>query len=255
MSESGSVFEFQADVSLTKHVGSLGATEELVTLCHIDRDAYVLDVGCGVGQTPCYLAKTYGCRVVGVDILDMMIRRSKERAKREGVEDRVEFRVAEAENLPFEDETFDAVICESVTAFPKDKQRAVDEYVRVVKPGGYVGMNESTWLMEDPPPEVVAWVSQDLSSYAELLTGEGWAELLKNARLHDVVASVRPIDFGSEAKMVIQRYGMRHMFRVWGRTLSVMLRRPDYRALLKEAAGAPPGLFEYFGYGLYVGRK
>ena len=90
-------FELQAMFGSTKHGGGLTATRELIELCHIDEGKYVLDVGCGVGLTPCYIAKRYGCRVVGVDISEKMIDRSNERAKREGVEDRVEFRVADAQ--------------------------------------------------------------------------------------------------------------------------------------------------------------
>jgi len=130
-------FDFAAYVGLTKHLGGLRATEELIESCQIGEGKYVLDVGCGAGVTPCLIAKRYGCRVVGVDISEGMIERSKERAKREGVADRVDFRVADAQDLPFEDDLFDAVITESVTAFPEDKQRAVNEYVRVTKPGGY----------------------------------------------------------------------------------------------------------------------
>ncbi|MDI6888137.1 MAG: class I SAM-dependent methyltransferase [Methanocellales archaeon] len=83
-------------------MGGLKATRELIELCHINKGKYVLDVGCGVGKTPCYVAKMYGCRVVGVDISERMVDRAKERAKREGVENRVEFRVADAQNLPFD---------------------------------------------------------------------------------------------------------------------------------------------------------
>ncbi|MCX6010147.1 MAG: class I SAM-dependent methyltransferase, partial [Chloroflexi bacterium] len=133
-----SYFEVQAYWGMTKHMGGLKATEQLVELCHINQDKYVLVVGCGVGVTPCYLAKRYGCRVVGVDLSEKMVDRSKEGAKRKGVENRVEFRIADAQNLPFEDVTFDAVICESVNAFIENKPRALSEYVRVIKPGGYV---------------------------------------------------------------------------------------------------------------------
>jgi cyclopropane fatty-acyl-phospholipid synthase-like methyltransferase len=59
-------FDFAAEVGLTKHIGGVEATEALIELCHIDRGKYVLDVGSGVGVTPCYIAKRIGCRVVGV---------------------------------------------------------------------------------------------------------------------------------------------------------------------------------------------
>ena len=82
-----SYFELQAYWGATKHMGGLRATKELIELCHINKGKYVLDVGCGVGITPCYIAKRHGCRVVGVDISEGMIDWSNERAKREGVED------------------------------------------------------------------------------------------------------------------------------------------------------------------------
>jgi SAM-dependent methyltransferase len=99
-------FDFAAEVGLTKHLGGLEASEELVKLCRIDSSSYVLDVGCGAGATPCFLAKEVGCRVVGVDILARMVERSRERARREGVTDLVEFRVADAQDLPFEDDLY-----------------------------------------------------------------------------------------------------------------------------------------------------
>ncbi|MBA7483675.1 hypothetical protein ES707_19192 [subsurface metagenome] len=79
-----SYFELQVYVGTTKHMGGLKATKELIELCHIDKNTYVLDVGCGAGATPCYLAKRHGCRVVGVDISEGMIDRSNERTRREG---------------------------------------------------------------------------------------------------------------------------------------------------------------------------
>jgi len=93
--------EFQADMGVTKHLGGSNATKELVELCHVDKDKYVLDVGCGIGTTACLLAKRYGCRAVGVDIYEKMIELSRKRAKEEGVEERVEFKVADAQKLSF----------------------------------------------------------------------------------------------------------------------------------------------------------
>jgi len=139
MEEKSAFFDFAAYVGLTKHLGGVAATDDLLELCHVGEDAYVLDVGCGAGVTPCYIARVYGCRVVGVDINEEMIERSRERAGRENLTDLVTFRVADAQDLPFDDGLFDAVITESVTAFPEDKQKAVLEYARVTKPGGYVG--------------------------------------------------------------------------------------------------------------------
>ena len=258
MGDAQHFFDFAAEVGLTKHLGGLEATEELIKLCHIGRGSYVLDVGCGAGATASFIAKRVGCRVVGVDISEGMIQRSREWAKREGVADRVEFRVADAQDLPFEDDLFDAVITESVTAFPEDKQKAVDEYARVVKPGGYVGLNESTWLKVPPPADVVAWASQDLGAGVKPLTSAEWVGLLEGAGLREIVVVTREISVRNESRGILQRYGCGGMLRVLRRMLSLYARNPAYRRFVKKVRQdgiTPENLNEYFGYGVYVGKK
>jgi ubiquinone/menaquinone biosynthesis C-methylase UbiE len=258
MKDNPHFFDFAAEVGLTKHLGGVEATEELLALCHIGEGKYILDVGCGAGVTPCYIAKSYGCSVVGVDISEGMIEQCEKRAKREGVTDRVEFRVGDAEDLPFEDNLFDAVITESVTAFPEDKQRAVREYARVTKPGGYVALNEATWLQVPPPPEMVAWASQDLGANVTPLTSGEWKGLLEGAALKDIVVRIHEISVQDEAKGILRRYGCGGMLGVMLKMLSLYARSPAYRSFVKktrESGVAPENLEGYFGYGVYVGRK
>jgi ubiquinone/menaquinone biosynthesis C-methylase UbiE len=253
-----SFFDYAAEAGLTKHFGGLEATEKLVELCQIGEGKHVLDVGCGVGQTACYLAKEYGCRVAGVDINERMVERSRETASREGVADLTEFRVADAQDLPFGDETFDAVITESVTVFPEDKQRTVNEYARVTKAGGYVGLNESTWLKLPPPPEMVAWTAQDLGAHVQPLAADDWVRLLEGAGLKDVVAVVDEVKVQRETKGLVRRYGYGGMLRSVYRGLRMYFKNPAYREFVKDVRKkgiVPDNLEEYFGYGLYVGRK
>lgn len=258
MNRQAEFFDFAAEVGLTKHIGGTYATQELLGLCHISIESSVLDVGCGAGVTPVHLAETMGCHVTGIDIHKGMIDRSRERAKRKGVEDLVEFRVADAQELPFEDNRFDAVITESVTAFPADKQKAVNEYARVTRPGGYVGMNESTWLKIPPPPELLAWASRDPGANASPLTSDQWSGLLEAAGLKDLVTRTFQMNLKDETRGVIQRYGKGGMLRIIFRMISLYWRSPEYRnfiSRIKKEGVAPEHLNEYFGYGIYVGRK
>ena len=258
MTKQQTFFDFAAEVGLTKHVGGLEATETLLELCQISGDKYVLDVGCGAGVTPIFIAKQYGAKVVGVDINEGMVARSSERAVREQVADRVEIRQADAQDLPFEDNTFDIVITESVTAFPADKQKAVNEYVRVTKPGGYIGLNESTWLQTPPPPEMVAWVSQDLGGNAEPLASSEWIGLLEAAGLGEIESKIYAIDVRDEFRGFFRRYGCGGMLGIYTRILLLFIKNPAYRKFIKEIRQGgitPDNLDEFFGYGLYVGRK
>lgn len=246
-------FELQAYIGTTKHLGGFETTKALIELCHIDRDTRVLEVGCGVGATACYLVKKYSCHVVGVDINEAMIARSNERAQRAGVQDRVEFRVADARDLPFEDALFDVVFAESVLTFVKDKQRAVGECARVTRPGGHVGLNEEYW-METPPAQMAEHVRQIWDIKPDIPTYEGWMGLLEGAGLRDV--AVQPYRFSARRESTqIKRYGLLDMWRMFYRTLFLYAKNPAFRKYMAERRHLPKDLFAYLGYAIFVGRK
>jgi len=246
--------ELLAYVGTTKHMGGLSATEELAELCRISAGRYVLDIGCGVGATACYLAKEYGCRVVGVDISEGMIEGARQRAIREGVEDQVEFRVADAQDLPFEDGLFDAVLVESVIAFIQDKGRVMREMVRVTKEGAYVGLNEVTWIKTPPPEELVESVVRIWEVEADIPTPEGWERLMQDSGLRDILA--RNYSFSARREFSeFRRYRLRDFWRMFTATLSLYMRSSAFRKYMKGRQRLPKRIWEYLGYGIYVGRK
>jgi ubiquinone/menaquinone biosynthesis C-methylase UbiE len=127
------------------HMGGQDATRTLLEMCKIDATKRILDVGCGAGHTACLIAEQYGTHVYGIDISEVMIAKANERAGRMGLTDRVEFRTADAYQLPFDDGQFDVVLIESVlTPLPGDKLLALQEMTRVLRPGGLIGANETT---------------------------------------------------------------------------------------------------------------
>lgn len=91
--------------------------------------AKVLDVGCGPGEMAARLTGR-GYEVWGLDIAEPMIRYARARCGAD------RFRVGDAENIPFADNTFDAVICLAVVEYLDADERALREIRRVLKPGG-----------------------------------------------------------------------------------------------------------------------
>jgi arsenite methyltransferase len=252
-----SYFGMQAYWGATKHFGGFKATEALAEACHIDKDTYVLEVGCGIGITACYLTKRYGCRAVGVEISEQMIARAQRRANRESVADSLEFRTADAQNLPFGDDLFDAVICESVTAFVNDQQRAVNEYVRVAKPGGSIGLNEGTWIKTPPPTGLVAFIDRALAK-ATFHTSDEWRELMNNAGLIDIVARTHNLTALRQWIDELQGVGLNDFVSAWGKFLSLYITSPAFRKYARDITPSYTiirSLFAYLGYGIYVGRK
>ena len=255
-SHSGDVyFSLQASWGFTKHLGGLRATRLLAQRCHIGEDKKVLVVGCGVGTTACYLVKEYRCRVVGTDISESMIERSRQRARREGVADMVDFRVADAQALPFEDGMFDAVICESVLAFVGDRQKAVNEFTRVTRSGGYVGFNEVTWL-KPPPLKLVAYLTRIMG--ADFLMADGWKGLLEQSGLGEISAESFRTNVLRQWSEEVSQFETADFMRAWGRYAAGLLKDPAVRKFTVDALSFPKSifsLFSYFGYGIYSGMK
>lgn len=245
------IYELVAEVGFKKyfHFGGFDATRELLDLCPISESSYVLDVGCASGRTACYLAQRLGCRVVGVDILPKMVERARERAKAEGVERRVEFKVGDAQELPLGDDLFDVVLGEFITGLVDDKEKAVREYVRVAKSGGTIGLNEGTWLQTPPPPELTEYLRETVGFRGDLLTSEEWLELLERCGVKELSTRTYRAESLSASKEDIK-----DLLRTLPRVVYSLLRRPRFRAFLRASAGAPKDLLDYFGYGLYVGR-
>ena len=93
----------------------------------------VLEVGCGLGTDGAQFAKA-GADYTGVDLTDAAVELARQRFAVSGLKGR--FQTADAENLAFENESFDLVYSHGVLHHTPDTARAVDEIWRVLRPGG-----------------------------------------------------------------------------------------------------------------------
>jgi ubiquinone/menaquinone biosynthesis C-methylase UbiE len=93
----------------------------------------LLEIGCGIGVDSIQLAKC-GFDVTAVDLTENALAVAKDYAKLRGVE--IDFQLANAEQLPFEDDTFDVVYSFGVLHHTPDIEASVREVHRVLKPGG-----------------------------------------------------------------------------------------------------------------------
>ncbi|MBN1857425.1 MAG: class I SAM-dependent methyltransferase [Dehalococcoidia bacterium] len=249
-------FDLQASWGVTKHIGDRQATRELAAQCDVNRESYVLIIGCGVGVAACYLAEQHGCRVMGIDISQRMVDRSTERAKKKGLQDRVEFRCADAQSLPFGDSLFDVVFCESVNAFIPDQRKAMAEYVRVLNAGGYVGLNECVWV-ETPPAELVDYLERAMG--AEFFPAhEGWKAMMEQAGLGPVSETIHTTSAVRQWANEVREIDPRDMAMAYLSFPVECIRNPACRRFVKDTMRLPRSIFRmfrYFGYGLYVGRK
>ncbi|WP_449432811.1 class I SAM-dependent methyltransferase [Pseudomonas putida] len=111
--------------------------ERLAEACDLRWDEQVLDVAAGNGNATLAAARR-GCKVTSSDYVADLLKRGEERARAEHLN--VLFQVADAENLPFADGAFDAVLSTFGVMFAPDQAQAARELARVCRSGGRVGL-------------------------------------------------------------------------------------------------------------------
>jgi SAM-dependent methyltransferase len=227
------------------HPGGLELTWELAELCEVHRGSDVLELACGTGESACFLAERRGARVVGLDRLPQMIRRAEQKARAGGLE--VEFRQADAHHLPFPDAAFDVAICECTLCL-LDKEQVLREMVRVVRPGGRVGMHD-LWWREDTPADLKMTLAEIEGERPETL--EGWRRLFDRAGL----AEIRSVDKSS----LIPRW-MKESRKQLGPIGQLVLawkiiRRWGFRGLRRILRSERVFSSKQLGYGIVVGTR
>jgi SAM-dependent methyltransferase len=154
----------------------------------------VLDVACGTGHVALEAARTF-CEVTGVDYVPDLVEVARRRAEAEHLS--VDFRVGDAEALPFPDQHFDTVLSAIGVMFTADHERAAAELVRVTRPGGRIGL--ASWTPTGFVGDLLRAVSRHVPPPPAARpptrwgTVEGLVELF-GPRLHDLrirTASVR----------------------------------------------------------------
>ena len=245
--------DLQAQIGISKHNGGYPATDRLIALCHVRAGSEVLYVGSGIGVGPAYLARTRGCRVIAVDVSTRMLEWTRMRAQREGVSHLVTTEVADVLALPFLGGRFDAVLVESVLAFVADKQQAIAECVRVTRPGGWVGMNETVWRAEPPAGDLALVADAALGTF--LVTRAQWQALWEASGLVDLTDEPHPLDIAEETRSRIAWIGWRWLLPAWGRVLKLVATDPRARRALRAQVSYPASLAAEMEYVLCAGRR
>lgn len=117
--------------------------------CHPE----IVDIGCGAGAQTLVLSEATGGRVVAVDRFPQFLARLQQRLSASGIRRSVKPVQADMAALPFRDRCFDLVWSEGA-AYVMGFDRALAEWRRLLRPGGYLVVSEAAWFRPGPPPEL-----------------------------------------------------------------------------------------------------
>jgi arsenite methyltransferase len=226
-------------------------TRRLADRLHLHAGARVLDVASGRGTTALMLAREFGVDVTGVDLSQANVAQAGGAAQAAGLADRTRFQTGDAERLPAPDGAFDAVMCECAFCTFPDKPTAAAELVRVLRPGGQLGITDVTVAAGRLPAELTslgAWIAcvadaRPVDEYAAFLAAAGLR--VTHTERHD--AAIAAMVDQIEARLTLVRMTARARAEALGVDLD---RAPAVLAAVRTAIG--DGII---GYALLAAEK
>jgi SAM-dependent methyltransferase len=201
-----SLQQIKASMRATWNAGNFGviakantrSAEAFVARLALPAGANVLDVACGTGNVAIPLARM-GCRVTGVDIAANLLMQARERALIEGLA--IDFDEGDAEQLPYADASFDAVVTMFGAMFAPRPEHVAREFARVLKPGGLLAM--ANWTPASFTARMFQVGSKHAPSPAGIAPPVLWGdEAIVRERLAahftNIATELVPIDFDME---------------------------------------------------------
>jgi len=204
------------------------------------------------------IAKEYGCQVTGIDISEVLISKAQDRADRMGLSN-VRFQVADARQLPFDNDSFDAVFGVALVALIPNKEEVLQEFMRVTKPGGSVGTLD-LFAKSDAKKEIVESFSNTMKTLLEydvaIMDFEKWRSIFKMLELDDthVEANYNDVLLNTRKRTGTIKATMKMLYHmiINGAVRKRMMKLMSLRktATMKDDEG-----FEHVGYLVFTGRK
>lgn len=152
--------------------GGLNTIRIVAEKLMLNVNSKILDIGTSTGHSTLEFSRLLNCEVTGIDINPMSLETAAERLKRFELNN-AKFVLDDATNMKFEDKTFDVVFAGNVTSLVSDRDAALKEYWRVLKPSGYL-VAVPMYYVEKPSEELVNDVRKAIQVNITALYKEDW---------------------------------------------------------------------------------
>ena len=242
----------------TRHPGGLHLTNRLGRLMDLKRGDWVVDLASGNGTSALAISRSFHCHVVGIEYGRASAIQAWNKANDAVIPAQAWFLQGDAELLPLQHDSFDAVLAEcSLSLFP-NKALALREAASVLRSGGKLGISDVTIEEGCLPVELDNSLGNmlcltealDVESYTQLFSGAGFVNLFRedaSEQMRELLARIK-----SGLGVIAQLTGLQG-FLAAEPALQVLPSNIDWVALLTTLEEMIDG--GQLGYWIYVGEK
>jgi len=159
--------------------GGKNTIRKVIKNTFINSRSRVLDVGSNTGFNTFEIARLSSSNVTGIDVSESCVKESIRQLHQDTVlmQQRIDFVLGSAFNIPFTDDEFDLVFTGGATSFMNDKEKAIKEYFRVTKDWGFVCMTPLVYIQE-PPKKILDAVGAAIGVKIDKMIAEDWISLV-----------------------------------------------------------------------------
>ncbi|XCF07877.1 bifunctional demethylmenaquinone methyltransferase/2-methoxy-6-polyprenyl-1,4-benzoquinol methylase UbiE [Tamlana crocina] len=186
------VISFGIDIKWRKKVVNMVGETEPET---------ILDIATGTGDLAINLAETNATKIIGLDISSGMLAIGKEKVKKKGLDSKIEMVLGDSENMPFEDNTFDAITVAFGVRNFETLENGLKEILRVLKPGGTFVILETSVPTKTPYKQGYAFYTKNILP----LIGKAFSKDRSAYRYLSESASVFP--YGEALNNILRKIG------------------------------------------------
>ena len=159
--------------------GGKKATEWLFKQAEFTPQSRVLEIACNMATTSIDIAKRFNCHIIGIDMDKSALAKAKQNVIKNNVSQLVDIQQADASKLPFADNSFDVVINEAMLTMYADKTKArlLNEYFRVLKPGGKLLTHDIMLANPENSQDIMAQIHNAINVNAQPMSHDEWINL------------------------------------------------------------------------------
>lgn len=159
--------------------GGKKATEWLFKQAEFTPQSRVLEIACNMATTSIDIAKRFNCHIIGIDMDKSALTKAKQNVIKNNVSQLVDIQQADASKLPFADNSFDVVINEAMLTMYADKAKArlINEYFRILKPGGKLLTHDIMLVNPENSHDVMAQIHNAINVNAQPMSHDEWINL------------------------------------------------------------------------------